>query len=97
MKKEEKELLRNISKNNQPLYNKLKCIEELSELSTILLQHLTKTDRVNEQEIIDEIGDVKIRLEILTDLFGRSKVKERVKYKLKKYHEYYTGKQYANI
>jgi NTP pyrophosphatase (non-canonical NTP hydrolase) len=75
-------------KRNDYDYNITKSVEELSELSTILLQKLNKPNRVDDQKIIDEIGDVYIRLSVLGKMFGTKKVERRITKKLKKYANY---------
>lgn len=69
-------------KNNTDQYNILKCIEELNELSTILTQSLTKPNKIDDKDIVKEIGDVKIRLWYLIDKFGEYPVRERIINKL---------------
>ena len=54
--------------NNNIQYNLLKAAEECQELSLILTQRVTKPDRVEEEEVTDEIGDVFIRLHILNKM-----------------------------
>lgn len=82
------ELIKYLADNNDYKYNLLKAAEELQELSLVLTQMTLKKDKVDEQEVIDEIGDVKIRLKIIEHLFSRKKVKERIKFKLNKFRSY---------
>lgn len=78
---------------NSDTYNITKSVEELSELTTILLQKINKPNRIDDQDIIDEIGDVEIRIQVLKKMFGPKKVNRRIKKKLKKYADYInTGK-----
>lgn len=81
-----KEIIKQLVKDNDYNYNILKAIEELQELSLVLTQHLTKG--VKRREIIDEIGDVKIRIEILEKIFGEEDVDKRVNDKLTKFDNY---------
>lgn len=67
-----------ILNKNTDNYNNLKAIEELNELATILTQKLTKPLKVKNQDIIDEIGDVKIRLWYLENKYGKEKVQKRM-------------------
>ena len=60
-----KELIKYLANNNDYKYNLLKASEELQELSLVLTQMALKKDKVNPQEVIDEIGDVEIRLKVL--------------------------------
>ena len=78
-------------------YNLHKSSEELQELSLILTQKLLKPNKVKEQAIIDEIGDVIIRLEILQKIFDKEKVEKRIAYKLGKFHEYVDHNSYKHI
>lgn len=82
------ELIKYLADNNDYKYNLLKAAEELQELSLVLTQMTLKKNKVDEQEVIDEIGDVKIRLKIIEHLFSRKKVKERIKFKLNKFRSY---------
>ena len=80
---------------NKKKYQLLKATEELSELTTALLQYVTKKGmKTTEQEVIDEIGDVRIRLEILTKVFGEDACMERYNEKINKFHEYIIEDKY---
>ena len=83
-----KELIKYLIKNNDYKYNLLKASEELQELSLVLTQMALKKEKVDKQEVIDEIGDVKIRLKVIQYFFNRKKVKERIKFKLNKFRSY---------
>lgn len=78
-------------------YNLHKASEECQELGLVLNQYILKPEKVDPQEIIDEIGDVKIRLAILEKMFPADKIEERVNYKLSKYREYLDHEKYKNI
>jgi len=84
----DKELIKYLVKNNDYKYNLLKASEELQELALVLTQMALKKEKVDKQEVIDEIGDVKIRLKIISKLFSKKKVKERIKFKLDKFRSY---------
>ena len=84
----DKELIKYLLENNDPKYNLLKASEELQELALVLTQMALKKEKIDEQEVIDEIGDVKIRLKIISKLFSKKKVKERIKFKLDKFRSY---------
>tara|TARA_R110000772_G_scaffold54130_1_gene123520 strand:- start:43293 stop:43589 length:297 start_codon:yes stop_codon:yes gene_type:complete len=87
--KRDDEVIEILSNTNNSKYQLLKACEELSELTTALLQYVNKKGRkTTDQDVIDEIGDVKIRLKILENVFGKSKVKERYQKKLKKFSGY---------
>lgn len=91
------EIIQYLADNNGSRYNLHKASEECQELGLVLNQFLLKPQKVQEQEIIDEIGDVIIRLEILKKMYPMDKITERVNYKLSKYQEYIDHEKYANI
>jgi NTP pyrophosphatase (non-canonical NTP hydrolase) len=83
------EVLAFLITNNSEEYQLTKACEELSELTTALLQYITKKGtKTTAQDVIDELGDVKIRITILEILFGIGKVNERYDFKLKKFAGY---------
>ena len=69
----DKELIKYLVENNDYKYNLLKTAEELQELSLVLTQMALKEEKVDKQEVIDEIGDVIIRLNVLCNLFSLKK------------------------
>lgn len=81
-------------------YNHLKAAEELMELAEVILKKVNKKGGIKEpsdQEIIDEIGDVELRVGVLAELYGDLKVFERYRDKLNKIKDLikegkYTGK-----
>lgn len=96
-KSKKKEALKHLLENNGYEYNLHKASEEFQELALVLNQKLLKPTKVDDQEIIDEIGDCIIRLKILKKMFSKDKIKERVNYKLGKYKEYIDHKTYSKI
>ena len=90
----DKELIKYLVENNDYKYNLLKTAEELNELSTILLQYVNKDNKIDKQKIIEEIGDVKIRLKVIQHFFSRKKVKKRIKFKLDKFRSYIKEDKY---
>lgn len=94
------DVLNHLAETNTWEYNHLKAIEELTELTEVLIKRVTKKDGVKEppkQAVIDELGDVLIRVEILRRMYGPYLVDFRVDEKLSKFDEYikedkYTGK-----
>ena len=90
----DKELIKYLVENNDYKYNLLKTAEELQELSLVLTQMALKEEKVDKQEVIDEIGDVKIRLKVIQHFFSRKKVKKRVKFKLDKLKSYIKENKY---
>ena len=58
-----------------------KLAEECMELALIITQQLNKPKLDFEDEIIEEIGDVKWRLELIEKYYDQEKIKERILYK----------------
>jgi NTP pyrophosphatase (non-canonical NTP hydrolase) len=96
MLKNNKKIAREVFSCNTKEYNIQKCIEELQELSLALTQQLNKPSKDYKKEIIDEIGDVKIRLLYLTDTYGKKIIKERIKMKLIKFKKNVINRRYSN-
>ena len=92
-----KQIIEHLVKTNDPKFNLLKAAEELQELSLSLTQKLTKEDKFDDQKIIDEIGDVIIRMRILRKMFDRDKIKSRINYKFGKFQSYINNKSYKQI
>lgn len=84
-------------KNNPKDYNLHKASEECQELGLVLNQKLLKPQKVKDQEIIDEIGDVYIRLEILKRIYGEEAIQARIDTKLATYKTYIDHKRYKQI
>lgn len=99
LNKSEKEIVYDHLLNvNDRDYTLRKTIEELQELSLVLTQRLNKSEElVPDKGIIEEIGDVKIRLEILEKMFPSELIKKRINFKLKKFYKYIVDKTYKNI
>lgn len=93
-KKEQEKVIHDVAFSNTHKYNLLKSTEEFMELSLILTQQRTKKSKDFTKDIIDEIGDCKIRLAILEHLYDKEKIETRVVYKLTKFKEYLDNKQY---
>lgn len=94
---EQRALIEKIRKQNGKAYNFHKTAEELQELALVLTQKLLKPTKVPDQEIIEEIGDVIIRLETLKPYFNQGAILNRINYKLGKYKEYNDHKRYKQI
>jgi hypothetical protein len=90
----DKELIKHLVETNDSKYNLLKASEELQELALVLTQMALKEERIDKQEVIDEIGDVKIRLKVLDYLFSKKDVKKRIKYKIDKLKSYIKENKY---
>ena len=65
-------------------YDYLKCVEELNELSTILMQQFNKPNKDYSEEIVEEMGDTLYRLENMMDYYDRDGVIRRKRYKAEK-------------
>lgn len=90
------DIIDSLVNNNEETYQLTKACEEFSELTTALLQYITKKGRkTTKQDVIDEIGDVKIRLQILEKVFGENDVKKRYDFKLNKFKGYIKDKKYT--
>lgn len=94
----QKEIINYLFKNNSKKFNLHKASEECQELGLVLNQYLLKKEGVvAEQEIIDEIGDVIIRVEILKKMYSEQDIQKRINYKLNKFKEYIDHKLYSQI
>lgn len=82
---------------NGKKYNFDKAAEEFLELALVLNQKLLKPTKVNEQQIIDEIGDCELRLKVLKKYFDSKKIKKRILYKTKKFNSYIENNTYDKI
>lgn len=58
-----------------------KLAEECMELALIITQQLNKPKMDFEDEIIEEIGDVKWRLEHILEYYDNEKIEDRIRYK----------------
>ena len=94
MKKSE-DIIKLLSETNNPDYQLLKACEELSELTTALLQYVNKKGtKTTKKDVIDEIGDVKIRIKVLEKTFGEKAVNKRFNFKINKFKKYFQKKLY---
>jgi len=96
MTKEQDAIIAKVAQTNSHKYNLLKSCEEFQELALILTQQRTKKGRDFTKDIIEEIGDCKIRLAILEHLYDKDLIEQRVQYKLDKFQEYLKNKEYKN-
>lgn len=94
-KKDKEKVYDYMINENDRNYNVLKIAEECQELSLILIQSLSKG--VEEEKIIEEIGDVKFRLKVLESYYDPDKIKQRINKKLEKNLKYINDKKYKNI
>ena len=91
------EILDYLHQNNGEIYNLHKASEELLELALVLNQKMLKPGKINDQEIIDEIGDVLIRVKILCKMFPMDEIQKRIDFKLSKYLTYIDHQNYKHI
>lgn len=82
---------------NDRNYNLAKAAEELQELALAITQQLNKPEKDLSQEIIDEIGDVKIRMQVLELLFPTDQIEKRVQHKIAKFTEYIKKDKFNHI
>jgi len=68
----------NIGKANR---DHKKLVEECMELALIITQQLNKPRIDFTQEIVEEIGDVKWRLQRIEEYYDSNKIDERIRYK----------------
>ena len=59
-----------------------KCIEECAELIDALIKH--RNGRCSDDDVITEIADVAIMVEQMTMIYGREKVNEQIRFKLRR-------------
>lgn len=78
-------------------YNLHKAAEECMELALVLTQRLTKPTKVSDQAIIDEMGDVIIRLMVLSRIFPPEEIDKRIDKKLSKFRDWQDHKLYSKI
>lgn len=90
----DKELIKYLADNNDYKYNLLKAAEECQELALVLTQMALKEDKVKKQEVIDEIGDVEIRIKVLKHFFSKDKIKTRFQFKIDKLKSYVKDNKY---
>ena len=96
-KEERDEVYNYMTHDNDPTYNLTKSAEELLELSLILVQRINKGGKIPDSKIIEEIGDVKIRLKVLEKIFSSKLVEERVNKKLTMFQGYIRTERFKNI
>lgn len=82
-----------IIKNNSYEYNVLKLLEEMSELSEVLLKTLTKRPdyRPPLEKLVEETGDVELRLAVFKEMIGSDLVDQRVEKKQQSLSRYFSS------
>lgn len=93
-------LLGFLASSNNKTFNRTKLLEELLELSEKVAKSLNKKPEYQptKDEIIEEIGDVIVRLHIYANSEGMSEelIDERIAYKLNKFLTYLKENKYVN-
>ena len=95
---ENEKIINSLVNTNEKRYNMEKAVEELLELAEVLMKKVLKAGGPKEpsdQEVIDEIGDVMIRVEVLARIFDEDKVYDRVEFKLSKFAQYMEEGKYV--
>ena len=62
-------------------YDYLKCIEELNELATVLMQQFNKPHKDLSEDVVEELGDVLYRVQNIMDYYDQDEVLARKLYK----------------
>lgn len=60
-------------------HDTLKCIEELNELATVLVQQHNKPHKDLTHKIIEELGDVEYRIKQMYKYYDFIKVQQRIR------------------
>lgn len=92
---ERQEVIDKMVKTNSLEYNIDKTIEELLELAEALMKRKLKGDKgATQQDVIDEIGDVQIRINVLKEIMNPEAVENRIDAKLNKFRGFYEQNKY---
>jgi NTP pyrophosphatase (non-canonical NTP hydrolase) len=73
--------------NDLKEYDFRKCVEELNELATVLMQQINKPHKDLSEGIVEEMGDVLYRIGNMMDHYDRDLVIKRKNYKKEKFKE----------
>lgn len=89
-----------LANHNEPAYNEDKLLEEMHELAEIILKIRNKRKddpkRPSFMDVIEEAGDLKLRLEVFIRMNGiDSLVEERVAKKLSRFAEHIQSDKYG--
>lgn len=93
-----KELVKLLAKTNKDNFNESKLLEELIELSEVLIKRKNKTAEYAPKlyKVIEEIGDVQIRLSVLIEQLNlKESIKERITLKSIELKGYYDSNKYT--
>lgn len=93
-------LLGFLASDNDKTFNRTKLLEELLELSERIAKSLNKKPEYQptQQDIVEEIGDVLLRLQIYirSEDISEDLIVDRTFLKINKFLEYLKNNQYAN-
>lgn len=94
------DLLGFLASDNDKTFNRTKLLEELLELSEKIAKSLNKKPEYqpSQQDIVEEIGDVLLRLQIYmkSEAIPEDLVVDRTLLKINKFLEYLKNNQYVN-
>lgn len=80
-------------KANTEEFNKLKLLEEFHECGELLVKTLTKPKHLHDiSHLIEELGDVIVRANIVAEILGRDKVNARIASKTDTLTKHYINK-----
>jgi NTP pyrophosphatase (non-canonical NTP hydrolase) len=100
-KSEIRELLNFLASENGKRYNLRKCAEELNELAAVCLKMSNKKGEFlpDRQEIIDEAGDVLMRVKMVlkSESINPAEIRERIRHKANKYLKLLQDGTYSKI
>jgi NTP pyrophosphatase (non-canonical NTP hydrolase) len=82
---------------NTPQYNYIKLAEECNELALAIMHKISKPHKDTMVNLIEEVGDVEIRLRVIKKQVGIALVNHRIKAKMLKYKQWFISKRYPNI
>lgn len=97
--KTNREIIDDIVSHNSEDHDILKLAEECTELSEVLIKMITKPNRREERmpHLIEELGDVEVRLDILKRRLGLTKdIAKRYESKLEYINKSICSKKYSN-
>ncbi len=94
--KKPEDIITKMAETNSWEYNIDKTIEELFELGEVLMKRKLKGSNwgATNKQIIDEVGDVEIRIRVLRKLLGEESINSRVEEKLAKFKGFFEQGKY---
>lgn len=95
-----REIIKKMVNKNTIDFDLMKLAEECTELSEVLIKMVTKPNRREErmEHLVEEMGDVKLRMEVLVTRLGFNKVVDaRYEEKLAYFHEKLIENKYDTV